>query len=161
MYALGCHIFFYGGTLQNQNLQHLKSVRSPPGNASAAPATAAVRAAEAAMMQQYNDQHRKKSLLEQHLEQQKAATKSKKSDKRTKEAKGGSGDVGKGAGKSKAKGEKRPAEGPAEDDWPWRPFDREKDMNISSAPKTGQQLLKDAGALSSRFAGGAGRGKFL
>ena len=44
-------------------------------------------------------------------------------------------------------------------DWagshPWKPFDRDKDLEVQlTRPKGAADLLKSAGALSSRFSGG-------
>ncbi|KAL0052999.1 hypothetical protein WJX82_011271 [Trebouxia sp. C0006] len=36
---------------------------------------------------------------------------------------------------------------------PWRPFDREKDLNIASKPANKDELLKKAGSLTGRFGG--------
>lgn len=97
-------------------------------------------------MQQYNAQVRKKSLLEQHAEAQAAAAAAAKKL-------GGKGN----------KGQKRPAEAPPDNDgMPWRPFDREKDLELKGAPRSGAQILKDASGLASRFtSGGSGKKNFL
>lgn len=45
---------------------------------------------------------------------------------------------------------------------PWRPFDREKDLNIGPKPVSKEAILKSAGTLGSRFGGtGAGGRSFL
>lgn len=46
----------------------------------------------------------------------------------------------------------------AADEWdptvhPWRPFDREKDLNIGPKVVSKEELLKKSGTLDSRFAG--------
>ena len=49
------------------------------------------------------------------------------------------------------------SEGEKQGDWegkhPWRPFDREKDLNIASKPASKEDLLKKAGSLTGRFGG--------
>ncbi|KAI8476395.1 MAG: hypothetical protein J3K34DRAFT_516546 [Monoraphidium minutum] len=112
-------------------------------------------------VREYNEKHRGKSLLEQHMDRQAAAGKEKrregKEKEKSKEKEKGKG-KDKGKKEKKDKGEKRPAAGPPEEDWvgkhPWRPFDRDKDLEIKMTPKAGAAMLKDAGGLSSRFSSG-------
>eukprot|EP00775_Hariotina_reticulata_P013672 gene13672-13794_t len=68
------------------------------------------------------------------------------------------GVAGKEKTAEKAKDSKAPAAG-ADEGWvgkhPWKPFDREKDLEVQfQRPKGTADLLKAAGALSSRFSGG-------
>lgn len=54
------------------------------------------------------------------------------------------------------------AHGAAEgDDWagkhPWKPWDRDKDLGAAPKPRTAADLLKQTGALSSRFGSSGGR----
>lgn len=49
--------------------------------------------------------------------------------------------------------------GDADDDWsakhPWRPWDRDRDLEVQlTRPRAAAELLKAAGNLSSRFSGG-------
>ncbi|KIY97034.1 hypothetical protein MNEG_10929 [Monoraphidium neglectum] len=126
----------------------------PAGRLTGGEAAPAPGVAEA--VREYNERNRPKSLLEQHKERQAAAAAAQKGGKAKKKEKSGEkGDKGK---KEKEKGEKRPAAGPAEEDWvgkhPWRPFDRDKDLEIKATPKSTAAMLKDGAGLSSRFASG-------
>lgn len=51
-----------------------------------------------------------------------------------------------------------PAAAGSKDDWggmPWKPWDREKDLNApASKPRGASDLLKAAGSLSNRFSSG-------
>ena len=85
----------------------------------------------AAAVDAYLGANRKKSLVEQHNEKKAKKRKADKSE-------------GKGDG-----AEKKTWEGKH----PWRPFDREKDLNIAAKPASQQELLKKAGSLSGRFGG--------
>jgi hypothetical protein len=42
---------------------------------------------------------------------------------------------------------------------PWRPFDREKDLNIGPKPVSQKEIMQKAGTLGSRFAGTAAGGR--
>jgi len=92
----------------------------------------------------YNAAARGKSLLETHLERQKGSKKRKK---------GGEG------------GERAAQAGGG--DWdrtahPWRPFDRERDLEVKpSGAANPQELLKSMKALGSRFAGSSTGRSFL
>ena len=51
------------------------------------------------------------------------------------------------------------AAGGSKEEWsgshPWKPWDRDKDLNVpSSKPKTAADLMKAAGSLSNRFSSG-------
>ena len=103
----------------------------------------------AAAVDLYNTSNRKRSLLEQHQ------------DKKVKKQKAaGEGAVGKSKQASDAKTQQD-----EDSSWkgkhPWRPFDREKDMNIGPKPVTQQDLLKKAGSLTGRFGGQTGQRTFL
>uniref|UniRef100_A0A061SI49 DnaJ-like protein n=1 Tax=Tetraselmis sp. GSL018 TaxID=582737 RepID=A0A061SI49_9CHLO len=113
-----------------------------PSSLSAAEAR---RASElAGMVDTYNSKSRSKSLLEKHLEKQEQDKKDKKKRKR----------------KDKDAGGAEPEAEPQED-WvgkhPWRPFDRERDLGPTLKAKSAQDLVKQAGSLSSRFGSGQGR----
>jgi curved DNA-binding protein CbpA len=111
---------------------------------------------DAAAVAAYNAVARGKSLLEQHLEkqqnQQKKKKKSSKDESTTAGKKRKKIDGGDGGKKGKED----------EDDWdreahPWRPFDREKDLEIKpSGSRDPKELLKNMKGLSSRFAGSGG-----
>ncbi|KAA6418637.1 MAG: hypothetical protein FRX49_11462 [Trebouxia sp. A1-2] len=85
----------------------------------------------AAAVDAYLGANRKKSLVEQHNE------------KKVKKRKAAAVE-----GKSVAD-----RQGEWEDKHPWRPFDREKDLNIASKPANKDELLKQAGSLTGRFGG--------
>ena len=85
----------------------------------------------AAAVDAYLGANRKKSLVEQHNE--------KKVKKRKAKEVEGNGDNAK--------------QGAWEGKHPWRPFDREKDLNIASRPVSQEDLLKEAGSLTGRFGG--------
>lgn len=77
----------------------------------------------------------------------------RRSEKKRKKAEDGSRASGAGAGGEDAS-------------WvgahPWRPFDREKDLNIGPKPVSKEDILKRAGTLGSRFGGNAaGSRQFL
>jgi hypothetical protein len=98
----------------------------------------------ASAVAEYNAKHRQKSLLEQHAERQAAGKKQKKPKA--------------GASDGSGKGVKRPAE-EGDEEWvgkhPWRPFDRDKDLNAPhAAPKSAAALLKDGAGLAGRFSSG-------
>jgi curved DNA-binding protein CbpA len=103
----------------------------------------------AAAVAAYNSVARGKSLLEQHLAKQQNKKKKKKTSKEDPTA-------SKKRKKSSKEGEAGEEE---EDDWdreahPWRPFDREKDLEIKpSGSRDPKELLKTMKGLSSRFAG--------
>lgn len=46
-------------------------------------------------------------------------------------------------------------------DWPWRPFDREKDLEIKPTAKSGAAILKNAGGLGGKFSSAGGTRHFL
>lgn len=110
-----------------------------------------VNAELAAAMRDYAQQHRQKSLLEQHAERQTQGSKKKhkeqkQQDKETKGQKRKAADI-----------DKPPSS--ADADWsgkhPWRPWDRDKDLEVQvQRPKAAADLLKAAGNLSSRFSSG-------
>eukprot|EP00879_Flechtneria_rotunda_P009959 GHRR01010415.1.p1 GENE.GHRR01010415.1~~GHRR01010415.1.p1 ORF type:complete len:452 (+),score=207.12 GHRR01010415.1:49-1404(+) len=127
-------------------------------------ATAAMEAAPVsvelmAAMTKYSQQQRQQSLLEQHRKKQqqpqKKAGKGDEQDKRKRSSEGKQD----GASRSK-ESKKRPAGDAGKDtDWegkhPWRPFDRDKDLEvIMQQPECTADLLKAAGALSNRFSSG-------
>lgn len=85
----------------------------------------------AAAVDAYLGANRKKSLVEQHNE------------KKVKKRKAAAVE-----GKSVAD-----RQGEWEGKHPWRPFDREKDLNIASKPANKDELLKKAGSLTGRFGG--------
>lgn len=85
----------------------------------------------AAAVDAYLGANRKKTLVEQHNEK-------KLKKRKAKEVEGGPSGQG-----SK--------EGAWEGKHPWRPFDREKDLNIASRPVTQDELLKKTGSLTGRF----------
>ena len=89
----------------------------------------------AAAVDAYLGANRKKTLVEQHNEK-------KMKKRKAKEVEGGASGQG-----SK--------EGAWEGKHPWRPFDREKDLNIASRPVTQDELLKKAGSLTGRFGNSA------
>ncbi|BDA44900.1 probable DnaJ homolog subfamily C member 5 at C-terminar half [Coccomyxa sp. Obi] len=96
--------------------------------------------AAAGAVDAYNQAHRPKTLMEQHKERLKDEKKKKKEKKRKAED----------SDRGKSEGDK--------DTWdpkvhPWRPFDREKDLNIGPKVVTKEELMKKAGTLDSRFAG--------
>lgn len=106
----------------------------------------------AAAVDAYTTSLRGKSLLEQHLEKQekgkKVKSEGKKGGKKRKKESGGDKDGNKNE----------------DEDWdreahPWRPFDRERDLEIKpSGASDPKELLKNMKGLSSRFAGSSGRG---
>lgn len=106
-------------------------------------------AATAAAVDLYNSGNRQKSLLEQHQE--------KKSKKRKSDATEPGSAKSKQAPDSKTQG--------VDSNWkgthPWRPFDREKDLNFGPKPVDQQELLKKAGSLHGRFGGAVGQRTFL
>ena len=73
--------------------------------------------------------------------------------------------------KKKRKAEQKQKQGEAstvagDDSWnpalhPWRPFDREKDLNMGPKPADKDQLMKSAGNLTSRFGSKSGQRNFL
>ncbi|KAK9869043.1 hypothetical protein WJX84_007358 [Apatococcus fuscideae] len=105
------------------------------------PAEAAKKASDvqaAAKVDQWNATQRTKTLVEVHQERLQAEKKKKR-----KEAK----DAAKADKKAGQQGD-----GDWEGKHPWRPFDRERDLNSSRvAPQNAQDLLKKQGALSGRF----------
>lgn len=105
-------------------------------------------AATAAAVDRYNTSNRQKSLLEQHQE--------KKSKKRKAATVAGADNKQKQVQKDQ-KEQKDTWEGKH----PWRPFDREKDLNIGAKPVSQADLLKKAGSLTGRFGGPVGRRTFL
>jgi curved DNA-binding protein CbpA len=93
----------------------------------------------------------RKSLMEQHLERQVAAATAAQRDRQGKKR------------KKKAANDKGGEDGPksGDPDWdrsahPWRPFDREKDLNVRSTSDKNdpQALLKNLPGLKSKFARG-------
>ena len=106
----------------------------------------------AAAVDAYTSTIRGKSLLEQHLEKQ--------------GEKGKKGKQSKSEGGKKRKKDKGGAneKDQDQDDWdrsahPWRPFDREQDLEIKpSGAADPKEMLKNMKGLSSRFAGSSGRG---
>lgn len=46
-------------------------------------------------------------------------------------------------------------------DWPWRPFDRERDLDIKPKAKSGSEIVRGAAALGSKFSGGGTQRQFL
>ena len=147
----------------------------------------------AELLDKYNMETRKKSLLEEHLERQ--AQQGSKGRGREQAEGGGEGERKKGkkgkgegdgggreGGKKRHKGEKGQggdagagdgggARGPpggggaGEEDWvgkhPWRPFDREKDLEIKPAALNPKSLLENAGGLSGKFKSAGGQRNFL
>lgn len=111
-----------------------------------------------------HSQSRQKSLLEQHAERQaaggKAGSKSEKKSKGEEKSEKKSKGEEKSEKKEKDKGAKRPAAAAgSKEEWasshPWKPWDRDKDLNASaSKPKGAADLLKAAGSLSNRFSSG-------
>jgi curved DNA-binding protein CbpA len=103
----------------------------------------------------YDSVARGKSLLEQHLEKQQNQKKKAKTKTKT-GTKESTDDTSTGRKRKKASGGGKEEN---EDDWdreahPWRPFDREKDLDIKpSGSRDPQELLKNIKGLSSRFAG--------
>jgi len=94
----------------------------------------------AAAVDAYLGANRQKSLVEQHNE------------KKVKKRKAAAVE-----GKSVAD-----RQGEWEGKHPWRPFDREKDLNIASKPANKDELLKKAGSLTGRFGGStSGQRTFL
>ena len=85
----------------------------------------------AAAVDAYLGANRKKSLVEQHNEK-------KIKKRKAKEVEGKASEGG-------------PKEGAWEGKHPWRPFDREKDLNIAARPVSQEDLLKKAGSLTGRF----------
>ncbi|EIE21657.1 DnaJ-domain-containing protein [Coccomyxa subellipsoidea C-169] len=85
----------------------------------------------------YNQAHRAKTLVEQHKDRLKEEKRKKKKQKLEE--------------KSKAKAE--PSEDWDPSSHPWRPFDREKDLNMGPKSLSKEEMLKKAGTLDSRFAG--------
>ncbi len=88
-------------------------------------------------------------MLEKHREAQEAAAKEaasakKKSKKRKAEGEGSKGGVGDG---SKTKEQ-------WEGNHPWRPFDRDKDLEIARKPANSAAFIAQSGALSSKFSKG-------
>ena len=118
----------------------------------------------AAAVDAFNSAARGKSLLEQHLEkqqqqqQQQQPAHPKKKKKRIEKEKVDA----KSEGKKKRKNGKEEEEEVGGEDWdraahPWRPFDREKDIERKpSGVNNPQELLKNMKGLSSRFAGSGG-----
>lgn len=111
----------------------------------------------------YNSVARGKSLLEQHLEKQQNRKKKKKtSNKESTKDISAAGKKRKKLSSSAGSGKGECEE--EEEDWdreahPWRPFDREKDLEIKpSGSRDPKELLKNMKGLSSRF-GGSGGGK--
>ncbi|GFR39678.1 hypothetical protein Agub_g150 [Astrephomene gubernaculifera] len=106
--------------------------------------------AAAAALDTFNEASRKKSLFEVHAElQEKAKQEAKaarKAAKKQKTAEGGAAAAG-----AAADGQ----------DWPWRPFDRERDLDLKPKAKSGADLLKSAAALGSKFSGGNTQRHFL
>lgn len=66
-----------------------------------------------------------------------------------------------GASKQAAKSKMQADDGNWKGSHPWRPFDREKDLNIGPKPVNQQELLKKAGSLTGRFGGPVGQRTFL
>jgi curved DNA-binding protein CbpA len=135
------------------------------GGGGAGPALLMAAAAEGAWQQRtaavvdaYNANARGKTLLEAHQERQAGANKRDKKEKREKKRKAaGPAEGGAAAGPAGAAA--------AGDDWdraahPWRPFDREKDLD-SGPPKASnpREMLNSLPALGSRFAGTQGGGR--
>ena len=95
----------------------------------------------AAAVDAYLGANRRKTLVEQHNEKKIKKRKSKEVD---------------GASSQGSK------ESAWEGKHPWRPFDKEKDLNIASRPVTQDELLKKAGSLTGRFGNSAsGQRTFL
>lgn len=96
----------------------------------------------------YNSGVRRKTLMQVHADKQAAERKAERKAKKRK--KGDSTDTG--------------INDPA-GDWqsnaPWRPFDRERDLQTGAAPATPKEMLKKAGSLSTRFGGGNTGRSFL
>ncbi|KAK9840458.1 hypothetical protein WJX74_010140 [Apatococcus lobatus] len=105
------------------------------------PAVSAKQSADAqaaAKVDQWNASQRAKTLVEAHQERLQAEKK-----KRRKEAK-----------EAAKAGATKSGDETWEGSHPWRPFDRERDLNASRvAPQDAQELLKKSGALSGRFGG--------
>ncbi|GIL65882.1 hypothetical protein Vafri_19522 [Volvox africanus] len=111
----------------------------------------------AAAMDSFNSVSRKKSLMEVHLElQEKAKEEARAAKKAAKKQK--TGDV---ASKMGERGTGGVTEGASNQDWPWRPFDRERDLEIKPRAKTGTDIFKNAANLGSKFSGGGSQRHFL
>ena len=106
-------------------------------------------AATAAAVDLYNSGNRQKSLLEQHQD--------KKSKKRKADTAKAAVDNSQGSDSKMQQG----ADGNWKGKHPWRPFDREKDLNVGAKPVSQQDLLKKAGSLTGRFGGPVGQRTFL
>ncbi|GLI60597.1 hypothetical protein VaNZ11_002769 [Volvox africanus] len=111
----------------------------------------------AAAMDSFNSVSRKKSLMEVHLElQEKAKEEARAAKKAAKKQK-----TGDGAAKVGERGTGGVTEGAGNQDWPWRPFDRERDLEIKPRAKTGTDIFKNAANLGSKFSGGGSQRHFL
>ncbi|GIL91130.1 hypothetical protein Vretimale_9578 [Volvox reticuliferus] len=109
----------------------------------------------AAAMDSFNSGSRKKSLMEVHLElQEKAKEEARAAKKAAKKQK-----TSDGAANVNERGTGGVAEG--NQDWPWRPFDRERDLEIKPRAKTGTDIFKNATTLGSKFSGGGTQRHFL
>ncbi|KAK9908498.1 hypothetical protein WJX75_008702 [Coccomyxa subellipsoidea] len=87
----------------------------------------------------YNQAHRAKTLLEQHKDRLKEEKRNKKKKQKVEEKRKGKPETDK--------------EGWDPSAHPWRPFDREKDLNIGPKTLSKEEMLKKSGTLDSRFAG--------
>ncbi|KAG2444929.1 hypothetical protein HXX76_001665 [Chlamydomonas incerta] len=111
-------------------------------------------AAAAAAVDAFNIGNRQKSLMEVHKEmQEKAKAEAKAARKAAKAAKKQKLADGSAAGKGEGEDE--------EGDWPWRQFDRERDLDLKPRAKSGNEILKSAAALGSKFSGGNVQRHFL
>uniref|UniRef100_A0A7S3R7C5 J domain-containing protein n=1 Tax=Dunaliella tertiolecta TaxID=3047 RepID=A0A7S3R7C5_DUNTE len=106
---------------------------------------------DAQIMDAFNSQARKRSLLDAHQEEQAAGHK----DKKKKEDKKKHGD---GPPVAATKSDKPSWVGKH----PWKPFDRETDLEIRGGkPKDPQKLMQVQGSLSSKFSSGGSSRTFL
>ncbi|KAF5833587.1 hypothetical protein DUNSADRAFT_10038 [Dunaliella salina] len=106
---------------------------------------------DAQIMDAFNSQARKRSLLEAHQEEQALGQKAKKKKEEKKKHEGG-------PPVAAANSDKAPWVGKH----PWKPFDRETDLEIRSGkPKDPQKLMQVQGSLSSKFSSGGSSRTFL
>jgi len=110
-----------------------------------------------AIVDAYNSAARGKSLLETHIERQEVAAAAAAASGRKRKSEKNPDRIAGSDGKQQLK--------PSGDsDWdrsahPWRPFDREKDLEIKPTGRTNpQELLKNMKGLKSRFGGGNSSG---